>query len=472
MTEINEVENESQPHGTLQRSPSTMSITPVSKLQRLKCSLKFMRSKSVENFFQRSYSDARLPSDIESDGPPPASPTLLSATPFPCGSTLSLSPSVLSPNPSLSPVLTPANAAPSPQPAALQPPPAPPPPTHCLLEHVFRRPTSCQLCKHVIAGNSKQGLRCKTCKMGAHLWCSSELSQQPCQGRSGMFKRNFSSPLLGNEQLGVVKETQPNPDPLIRMDPVYAALRYGTTLAHMSRSSFGSVSESPTRSLGEGGDDQEEMEEKEQRDEEEGEERREKEEDEEREEEEGLTCAEEEESEEPAQAMAADSSSGGGGKSSDPRPQSKADPEEPLKYFPLSEPEKTEETEDAVKVPRQVHSIHTYVALYKFLPQEPNDLELHPGDRVQVTDDSNEEWWKGRCGERVGFFPANFVQRVRPGERVWRVTQGSQGNRGMGHMPVKEAQICVGKCEDSAGFLKLSSGKKRGLVAANSLEEI
>ncbi|KAL2100826.1 hypothetical protein ACEWY4_002587 [Coilia grayii] len=417
MTEINEMENESQPHCILQRSPSSMSITPVTKLQRLKCSLKFMRSKSVENFFQRSYSDARLPADFQSDPPPPPSPPLLPGTLFPCGSSLSLSPS-LSPNPSLSP--TPS--------FSLQP--ARPPPTHCFLEHAFRRPTSCQLCKHVIAGNSKQGLRCKTCKMGAHLWCSSELSQQPCQGKSGMFKRNFSSPLLGNEQLGVVKETQPKPDP---MDPVYATLRYGTTLAHMSRSSFGSVCESPTRSLGEGGDEQEEREE------------REEEEKEQRDEREEVQAGTDEET---VQEVA-DSGD-----------------------FPLSEPEKTEETEDTVKVPRQVHSIHTYVALYKFLPQEPNDLELHPGDRVQVTDDSNEEWWKGRCGERVGFFPANFVQRVRPGERVWRVTQGSQGNRGMGHMAVKEAQICVGKCEDSDGFLKLSSGKKRGLVAANSLEEI
>lgn len=34
-----------------------------------------------------------------------------------------------------------------------------------------------------------------------------------------------------------------------RVDPVYAALRYGTSLAQMSRSSFGSLSESPTRSL-------------------------------------------------------------------------------------------------------------------------------------------------------------------------------------------------------------------------------
>lgn len=35
----------------------------------------------------------------------------------------------------------------------------------------------------------------------------------------------------------------------IRVDPIYAALRYGTSLAQMSRSSFGSLSESPTRSL-------------------------------------------------------------------------------------------------------------------------------------------------------------------------------------------------------------------------------
>lgn len=33
------------------------------------------------------------------------------------------------------------------------------------------------------AGNSKQALRCKTCKIAAHLWCTSELSQQPCHGK-------------------------------------------------------------------------------------------------------------------------------------------------------------------------------------------------------------------------------------------------------------------------------------------------
>ncbi|XP_029912864.1 SH3 and cysteine-rich domain-containing protein 2-like isoform X3 [Myripristis murdjan] len=421
MTENNEMDSDPQ----LQRSPSTMSIQPVSsKLQRLKRSLSFksiMRSKSVENFFQRSYSDARLPPDFITD-PPPPSPPLLPGSPLVGERSPSISPS-LSPNPSVcshSPSLSLSPSLPT----------KPPRPqiTHCFQEHVFRKPTNCQHCKHMIVGNSKQALRCKTCKMAAHLWCTSELSQQPCYGKSGAFKRNFSSPMLVNDQLAVVKEVQPSQEAgRARVDPVYAALRYGTSLAQMSRSSFGSVSESPTRSLGEGSEDREQRQ-----------------------------CSMEEE----------------------------ITPETGDTAVPENEPEEEENAgsgqtqtpaeESSVKVPKriEVHAIHTYVALYKFLPQEQNDLELHPGDRVQVTDDSNEEWWKGKSGDRVGFFPANFVQRVRPGERVWRVTQGVHGSRELGHMSVKESQICVGKQEDCDGYLKLSSGKKRGLVPAESIEEI
>uniref|UniRef100_A0A4W5R8X1 SH3 and cysteine rich domain 2 n=1 Tax=Hucho hucho TaxID=62062 RepID=A0A4W5R8X1_9TELE len=367
------------------KEPGDWLLTAGDKLQRLKRSLSFktlMRSKSVENFFQRSYSDARLPPDFITDPPPPSPPP---------GSPLASERS-----PSLSPSLT--------RPLTQV--------THCFQEHMFRKPTHCQLCKHLIVGNSKQGLRCKTCKMGAHLWCTSELSQQPCNGKSGVgaFKRNFSSPMLVNEQLAVVKEVQPTQGRGRGVDPIYAALRYGTSLAQMSRSSFGSVSESPTHSQdgGEGG--------------EEGEQRQ--------------------------DSMEEEMPQETGGKN----------------------------TSVCVcvclRVRIEVHSIHTYVALYKFLPQEHNDLGLEPGDRVLVTDDSNEEWWKGKSGDKVGFFPANFVQRVRPGERVWRVTQPVPASRGMGHMPVKEDQICVGKSEDSEGFLKLSSGKKRGLVPAKSIEEI
>ncbi|XP_029014689.1 SH3 and cysteine-rich domain-containing protein 2-like isoform X1 [Betta splendens] len=428
MTENNETESETQ----LRRSPSTMSIQPMSsKLQRLKRSLSFktmMRSKSVENFFQRSYSDARLPSDLIAEPPPPSPPPApgspLAGERSPAASpSLSPNPSIASHSPSLS--LSPALPTKPPRPQV----------THCFQDHVFRKPTSCQHCKHMIVGNSKQALRCKTCKMAAHLWCTSELSQQLCHGKSGAFKRNFSSPMLVNEQLAVVKEVQPSQEAVrTRVDPVYAALRYGTSLAQMSRSSFGSLTESPTRSLGEGGEESQQRQ-----------------------------CSMEEEITQEIGEIV-----------------SPPLPEPPV---PDAELEKEEDEsgqapppaeESAVKVPKriEVHSIHTYVALYKFLPQEQNDLELHPGDRVQVTDDSNEEWWKGKSGDRVGFFPSNFVQRVRPGERVWRVVQGAPGDRERGHMAVRESQICVGKRDDGETYLKLSSGKKRGLVPADSIEEI
>ncbi|XP_058859211.1 SH3 and cysteine-rich domain-containing protein 2-like isoform X1 [Acipenser ruthenus] len=390
MTENNEKENEPQ-NLAVQRSPGTVSIQPVSKLQRLKRSLSFktmIRSRSVENFFQRSNSEIRLPGDLITAPPPPPSPP-----------------------PAPSPASSPNTALTSKPPTQLRP-----LRTHCFQEHVFRKPTHCQLCNHMIVGNSKQGLRCKACKLGAHLWCSSELSQQQCNGKavregSGAFKRNFSSPLLVNDQLCVVKETPP-PAGKARVDPVYETLRYGTSLAQLERSSFGSVSESPTRSLNErdeGGEDGEES----------------------------LRSGEEEMgSQESEKAVSEDRVS--------------------------------------LKTPCRLEGPpkHSYVALYKFLPQEVNDLELQPGDRVQVTDDSNEDWWKGKSADKVGFFPANFVQRVRPGERVWRASNSYQGRRELGQMSVKECQICVGKGEDREGFLKVSSGKKRGLVPTDSLEEI
>ncbi|KAL6094956.1 stac2 [Pungitius sinensis] len=414
MTEISEKENEPQ---NLHRPPqATVPSQPETKLQRLKRSLSFksvMRSKSVDNFFQRSNGDPRPPSARVASPAPPQSPPPVPESPLAYERSPSHSPST-SPDPSLSsrsPAASPSKSMSSKAQSKAQLQPAK---THCFQEHVFRRPANCQRCKHMIQGNSKQGLRCKACKLPAHLWCSSELSQQPCNGKTGAFKRNFSSPLLTSDALGVVIEAPAaqEADHGI-VDPVYEALRYGTSLAHLSRSSFSSISESPCHEA-------EKLQDKL----------------------ENQPIAEEEHI--PGMLT--------------PPESEKADSEDRVS---LKTPKKVE-----------VHSIHTYVALYKFLPQEKNDLELHPGDRVQVTDDSNEDWWKGKSRDKVGLFPANFVQRVRPGERVWKVTDGFHGNRDKGQMTVKEAQICVGKNEEIDGFLRLSSGKKRGSVPVKNLLEI
>ncbi|XP_070629487.1 SH3 and cysteine-rich domain-containing protein 2 isoform X4 [Bos indicus] len=317
--------------------------------------------------------------------------------------------------------------APSPCPVPRPLAPLKPVRLHSFQEHVFKRASPCELCHQLIVGNSKQGLRCKTCKVSVHLWCSEEISHQQCPGKtSSSFRRNFSSPLLVHEPppaCAMSKESPPT-GASGKVDPVYETLRYGTSLALMNRSSFSSTSESPTRSLSE-------------RDEltEDGE---------------GSIRSSEEGPGDSVFTAPAESEGSG--------PEEKSPGQQPPR--------------PALR--KDVGPMYSYVALYKFLPQEKNDLALQPGDRIMLVDDSNEDWWKGKIGDRVGFFPANFVQRVRPGENVWRCCQPFSGNKEQGYMSLKENQICVGvgRSKDADGFIRVSSGKKRGLVPADALTEI
>ncbi|XP_045020736.1 SH3 and cysteine-rich domain-containing protein 2 isoform X5 [Bubalus bubalis] len=312
-----------------------------------------------------------------------------------------------------------------------QPPPGSP---SLFLSQLQRFKRSLSL-KTILRRNSKQGLRCKTCKVSVHLWCSEEISHQQCPGKtSSSFRRNFSSPLLVHEPppaCAMSKESPPT-GASGKVDPVYETLRYGTSLALMNRSSFSSTSESPTRSLSE-------------RDEltEDGEG--------------SIRSSEEGPGDSVFTAPAESEGSGPEEKSpgQQPRPRASSQPPRPA-------------------LRKDVGPMYSYVALYKFLPQEKNDLALQPGDRIMLVDDSNEDWWKGKIGDRVGFFPANFVQRVRPGENIWRCCQPFSGNKEQGYMSLKENQICVGvgRSKDAEGFIRVSSGRKRGLVPADALTEI
>ncbi|KAM7402383.1 hypothetical protein PAMP_017627 [Pampus punctatissimus] len=115
---------------------------------------------------------------------------------------------------------------------------------------------------------------------------------------------------------------------------------------------------------------------------------------------------------------------------------------------------------------------HYYLALYRFKAIEKDDLDVHPGDRITVIDDSNEEWWRGKIRERTGFIPANYIIRVRSGERVYKVTRSFVGNREMGQITLKKDQIVVKKGEEVNGYLKVSTGRKLGFFPANLLQEI
>ncbi|KAL8165572.1 UNVERIFIED_CONTAM: hypothetical protein K2H54_048201 [Gekko kuhli] len=207
------------------------------------------------------------------------------------------------------------------------------------------------------------------------------------------FRRYYSSPLLIHEQFGCIKEVMPiacgN-----KVDPVYETLRFGTSLAQKTKKgSSGSSSDSPKRNS-------------------------------------TSDLAEvPEEGDSPGSMCDVN------------RKRSNS-------VFTYS----VNGTTDFGDEPKNINSLvqgslskdsmqmNAYVALYKFVPQENEDLEMRPGDRITLLEDSNEDWWKGKIEDRIGFFPANFVQRVQQGEKVYRCIRTFIGCKEQGQMTLKENQ--------------------------------
>ncbi|NXN06709.1 SH319 protein, partial [Indicator maculatus] len=52
------------------------------------------------------------------------------------------------------------------------------------------------------------------------------------------------------------------------------------------------------------------------------------------------------------------------------------------------------------------------VVLHDFPAEHVDDLDLHSGDTVCLLEKIDSEWYRGRCGNRTGIFPASFVKVV------------------------------------------------------------
>ncbi|XP_032817842.1 SH3 and cysteine-rich domain-containing protein 3-like [Petromyzon marinus] len=309
--------------------------------------------------------------------------------------------------------------------------------THTFQEHSFKKPTFCDVCNHMIVGSgakpqSKMGVRCRACKMSAHHRCQACVSQQCCVGKMPKgFRRHYTSPLLLSGRYACIKEVMPLASGN-KLDPVYEALRYGTSLAQRgrSKSEADDLNDDPN-------DDPAELPE----------------------------VPEEADADSESSETARGPDGGGVFHTTENGLQKLSIHEQ--KWGSLRGRQAA-----AAAAGRYFGQAYTYVVLYKFVAQEKDDLQLTPGQRLIVIDDSNEEWWKGKMGDKLGYFPANFVIRVRAGERVLRLSRTFVGNKQLGQITLKQGQVCVEKGEECNGFLKVTSGRKLGLVALDYLEEI
>ncbi|XP_052824152.1 uncharacterized protein LOC106875793 isoform X9 [Octopus bimaculoides] len=102
-----------------------------------------------------------------------------------------------------------------------------------------------------------------------------------------------------------------------------------------------------------------------------------------------------------------------------------------------------------------------YVVLYNFKAKEKDDLDLRAGWRISVLESSKKDWWKGKCNGKVGHFPAAYVERLQPGQRIFQVTSPVHITEGAVDVRFHKDQIVLQVGEELNGSILVKSMNNR-----------
>ncbi|XP_014256931.1 uncharacterized protein LOC106670821 isoform X3 [Cimex lectularius] len=110
-----------------------------------------------------------------------------------------------------------------------------------------------------------------------------------------------------------------------------------------------------------------------------------------------------------------------------------------------------------------------YVVLYNFKSRHSDELDLKAGYKLTVIDTSDPDWWRGKCLGRVGYFPSKYVAKVQPGERALQVTHNLQ----VADSTLLRDQIVIQIGEEVDGMVMIRSGDNRqGICPIKYLTEV
>ncbi|KAH8400824.1 hypothetical protein KR009_001207 [Drosophila setifemur] len=80
--------------------------------------------------------------------------------------------------------------------------------SHHLQEYTYKKITACDVCSQILRGHTRQGLRCRICKLNAHGDCAPNLPR--CQPKQKLLRRQKSTSELEN-RVDIEEETSANP---------------------------------------------------------------------------------------------------------------------------------------------------------------------------------------------------------------------------------------------------------------------
>ena len=112
------------------------------------------------------------------------------------------------------------------------------------------------------------------------------------------------------------------------------------------------------------------------------------------------------------------------------------------------------------------------VALYDLDAADEEHLSLQAGEKIEILDDYDDTWWKGKLSGKEGFFPQNFVLNLVYGDtdRVVKVLYPFVAQYGTGEMSVDEGQILLFLEHDGDGWIRAKSINDEGHVPTSYVE--
>ncbi|XP_065155672.1 uncharacterized protein Stacl isoform X5 [Atheta coriaria] len=123
--------------------------------------------------------------------------------------------------------------------------------------------------------------------------------------------------------------------------------------------------------------------------------------------------------------------------------------------------------------PHRLLPTNLYVVLYNFKSRHQDELDLKAGYKVTVIDTSDPDWWKGKCLGRVGYFPSKYCSKLSPGEKPLQVTHNLQVSDGDNGLMLLRDQIVIQIGEELDGMVMIRSGDNRqGVCPVKFLQEV
>ncbi|XP_031355893.1 SH3 and cysteine-rich domain-containing protein 2-like isoform X8 [Photinus pyralis] len=126
-----------------------------------------------------------------------------------------------------------------------------------------------------------------------------------------------------------------------------------------------------------------------------------------------------------------------------------------------------------VKKTHRLLPTNLYVVLYNFKSRHQDELDLKAGDKVTVIDFADPDWWKGKCLGRVGYFPSKYCSKLAAGEKALQVTHNLQLSDGENGLMLLRDQIVIQIGEEIDGMVMIRSGDNRqGVCPVKFLQEV